>query len=217
MRGSKVFSKLDVRWGFNNVRIKEGDKWKAAFLTKFGLFEPLVMFFGLCNSPATFQQLMDHVFRELIQRLVLEIYMDDSNLHHETVEEHRHDVRRFLEICRQEKLFFCFDKCEFEVPEVNFLGTVISHNSVHMDPLKADAIQNWTAPTKKKDLQSFLGFANFYRRFVRNFALIALPLNRLTGETPWEWTWDCQIAFDVIKSRIASNEVLAMPNDDGQY
>jgi len=86
-----------------------------------------------------------------------------------------------------------------------------------MDPLKAEAIRKWTPPTKKKDLQSFLGFANFYRRFIRNFALIALPLNRLTGDVPWEWTRDCQIAFDVIKSCIASDEVLAMPNDDGQY
>jgi len=217
MRGSKVFSKLDVRWGFNNVRIKEGDEWKAAFLTKFGLFEPLVMFFGLCNSPATFQQLMDHVFQELIRKLVLEIYMDDSNLHHATIEEHRQDVRAFLEICRREKLFFRFDKCEFEVPQVAFLGTIISHNSVHMDPLKTAAIRTWPAPIKKKDLQSFLGFANYYRRFIRDFASIALPLNRLTGDVPWEWTPDCQDAFTAIKNRIASDEVLAMANDTGQY
>jgi hypothetical protein len=98
LRGSKHFSKMDVRWGFNNVRIREGDKWKAAFITEFGLYEPLVMFFGLCNSPSTFQRLMDKKFFNLIQQLWLEIYMDDSNVHtKDTVEHHRACVQTFLQ------------------------------------------------------------------------------------------------------------------------
>jgi hypothetical protein len=147
LRGSKVFSKLDVRWGFNNVRIKEGDEWKAAFITEFGLFEPLVMFFGLCNSPPTFQRLMDRKFFDFIRELWLEIYMDDSNAHHSTIEKHRQDIRRFLQRCREEHLFFRIEKCDFEVSELDFLGAVISENSVRMNPLKTKAIREWPTPS----------------------------------------------------------------------
>jgi hypothetical protein len=110
-----------------------------------------------------------------------------------------------------------FDKCDFEVPEIDFLGAVISENAVRMNPLKTEAIRKWPAPIQKKDLQSFIGFANYYRRFIRNFTEIVLPLNRLTGDVPWEWTPDCQTAFDQIKAMIASDEVLTMPRDEGQF
>ena len=209
---------MDVRWGFNNVRIREGDEWKAAFITEFGLWEPLVMFFGLCNSPSTFQRLMDRKFFDLIRQLWLKIYMDDSNVHTKgSIEHHRSCVRIFLQRCREEKLFLQFEKCEFEATEIDFLGAVISENSVRMNPLKTKAIREWPAPTKKKDLQSFIGFANYYRRFIQNFSEVALPLNRLTGDVPWDWSSDCQSAFEQIKNIIASDQVLTMPRDEGQF
>ena len=217
LRGSRIFSKMDIRWGFNNVRIREGDEHKAAFITEFGLFEPLVMFFGLCNSPPTFQRLMDHTFADFLLEAWLRIYMDDKIVHHQDQKKHREDIRRLLQRCRENKLFFRLSKCEFETSEVHLLGLLVSENSVQMDPTKTAALRDWPVPKKKKDLQSFLGFANFYRRFIYDFAEVALPLNRLTGDVPWEWTSECQVAFDMIKTRIASNEVLAMPTSDGQW
>jgi hypothetical protein len=179
LRGSKVFTKMDVHCGFNNVRIKEGDEHKATFVTEFGLFKPLVMFFGLCNSPLTFQRLMDHTFADFILEAWLRIYMDDKVMHHQDQEKHRQDIRQLLQCCRENKLFFRLLKCEFEVQVLSLLGLLISKNSVQMDPTKTAALHNWPTPKKKKDLQSFLGFANFYRRFIYDFAEVAFPLNRL--------------------------------------
>src|SRR5438477_2465905 len=217
LRGSKVFSKLDIRWGFNNVRIKEGDEWKAAFITEFGLWEPLIMFFSLCNSPPTFQRLMDHTFSDFLLEQWLKIYMDDQNAHHKTTEQHQSDIRRLLQRCRENKLFFRIEKCQFEIPEIDFLGIVISENSIRMNPLKTKAIHDWPVLTRKKDLQSFLGFDNYYRRFIKGFAEHALPLNHLTGSAPYEWTDECQKAYQFIKDAITSDQVLTMPNDEGQY
>ena len=166
LRGSKVFTKLDIRWGFNNVCIREGDEWKAAFNTEFGLFEPTVMFFTLCNSPSTLQRLVNHLFADFIREGWLKIYMDDHNLHHASITAHRDCLRRFLQRCIEHNLFFRIEKCEFEVSETDFLGVVISENSVCMNPLKTKALHNWPTPSRKKDIQSFLGFANFYRRFI---------------------------------------------------
>jgi hypothetical protein len=165
-----------------------GDEWKAAFLTEFGLFEPLVMYFGLCNSPSTFQHLMDRIFFDMICALWLEIYMDDSNIHTKgTTEHHRSCVHQFLTQFWEKKLFLKISKCEFKVPELDFVGAVISKNSIKMNPLKTKAIHNWPVPAQKKDLKSFLGFANYYRRFIKNFSEIALPLNHLVSDVPWEW------------------------------
>jgi hypothetical protein len=136
LRGAKYFTKLDVRWGFNNVRMKEGDEWKAAFRTNRGLFEPLVMFFGLTNSPATFQTMMNEIFAELISEGVVVVYLDDILIFTETISEHRKVTRRVLEILEKHKLYLRPDKCEFEWTTVEYLGVIISHNSIAMDPVK---------------------------------------------------------------------------------
>ena len=162
LRGSKIFTTFDIRWGYNNVRIKEGDEWKAAFITEFGLFEPLVMFFGLCNSPPTFQRLMDTTFHDFIIELWLLIYMDDHNIHDKDPIVHREHIRRHLQRCRENKLFLKIEKCKFEQPEVAYLGMVVSENEVRMNPLKVSALAKWPVPRTKKDVQSFIGFANYY-------------------------------------------------------
>jgi len=169
LRGAKYFTKLVVRWGFNNIRIKEGDEWKAAFRTNRGLFEPLVMFFGLMNSPATFQTMMDNIFEDLISEGVVVVYLDDILIFMETLEEHRKVTRHVLELLEKHKLYLHPDKCEFEKTTVEYLGVIISHNSVSMDPVKIAGVTEWPAPTNKKEVQSFLGFANFYRRFIKDF------------------------------------------------
>jgi hypothetical protein len=145
---AKYFSKMDVRWGYNNIHIKDGDTWKASFRTNQGLFEPLVMFFGLTNSLATFQTMMNDIFRE-------EIVSKDKH-------EHQEQVKRILEKLRQHQLSLKAEKCYFEKEEIEFLGLIISKKGIRMDPHKVKAITDWLIPTTKRELQQFLGFINFY-------------------------------------------------------
>jgi transposase InsO family protein len=218
LRGAKYFTKLDVRWGFNNVRMKEGDEWKAAFRTNRGLFEPLVMFFGLTNSPATFQTMMDDIFRELVIEGVVVVYLDDILIFTESIEEHRKVTRRVMEILAEHKLFLKAAKCEFEKTTVEYLGVIISHNSVEMDPVKIAGVADWPAPTNKKEVQSFLGFANFYRRFIQDFSHHARPLFDLTKkEVKWKWTEEEQSAFDSLKGAVTSAPILASPDSSRSF
>ena len=186
LKGSKIFTKLDVRWGYNNIRIKEGDKWKAAFRMNRGLFEPTVMFFGLTNSPATFQSIMDHIFRDLINIGKVSVYIDDIVIHTKTLEEHRRITKEVLEILRANKLYIKPEKCEIEKERIKYLGVVMSEGRVEMDPVKTEALTSWPTLKKLRELQSFLGFCNFYRRFIRDYSKIAKPLNQLTGKEEWK-------------------------------
>ena len=127
---AKVFSKMDVQWGYNNIRIKEGDEWKAAFCTNLGLFEPTVMFFSLTNSPATFQNFMNHIFKPLIYHRVVAIYVDDILIFTETHKQHRQVVKEVLDILHQNNLFLKPEKCVFERPEVDYLGMIIRHGQI---------------------------------------------------------------------------------------
>ncbi len=162
LRRAKYFSKLDVHWGYNNVHIKTGDEWKAAFRTNRGLYKPTVMFFRLTNSPATFQWMMNDIFKDLIASGKVTIYLDDILIMSKTKEEHRQITRKVLATLRKHKLFLKAEKCEFEVLETEYLGIIISEGSIRMEPVKIKGILDWPILTKKKELQSFLGFTNFY-------------------------------------------------------
>ena len=213
LQGAKYFTKLDLRWGYNNVRIKKGDEWKAAFVTNRGMFEPKVMFFGLCNSPATFQTMMDSYFVEMINEGWIVIYMDDILIFAKTKEELRAFTKRVLRRLKEKDLFLKLEKCKFEQEKIDFLGMVISHNSIQMDPVKLAGISEWPAPTTVKQVRSFLGFCNFYRRFIGNFAEISKPLVNLTRKTqPWEWTESQALAFQELKSKFATGPILQMPD-----
>ncbi|SJL13670.1 uncharacterized protein ARMOST_17118 [Armillaria ostoyae] len=214
---AKYFTKLDVRWGYNNVHIKKDDEWKAAFRTNRGLFEPTVMFFGLTNSPATFQWMMNDIFKDLIATGKVTIYLDDILIFSKTLEEHRKITRRVLELLRKHKLFLKAEKCEFEVLETEYLGVIISEGSIRMDPVKLAGIAEWPAPTKKKELQSFLGFANFYRRFIKCYSDIACPMTCLTGKEVWTWGTAQQIAFQQLKNWFAIDVILRIPTEKGQF
>jgi hypothetical protein len=200
LKGANIFTKLDIRWGYHNIRIKEGDEWKGAFKTNKGLFEPTVMFFGLCNSPATFQAMMNNIFRDMLNEGWLIIYMDDILIYSSDPEEHRKRTLRILARLRENDLFLKAEKCKFDVKEVEYLGLIISKNKIAMDPTKLAGIRDWPAPTNIKGVRSFLGFGNFYRRFIGHFVEIARPLNALTKkDQPFEWTTECQEAFDALK------------------
>src|ERR1700678_2111721 len=214
LRGARYFTKLDVRWGFNNVRMKDGDEWKAAFRTNRGLFKPLVMFFGLTNSPATFQTMMDSIFDGLISEGKVIVYLDNILIFTETLEEHREVVKKVVNLLYIHNLFLKPEKCEFERTEIEYLGVIISHNSVCMDPVKIAGISKWPVPSNKKEVQSFLGFTNFYRRVLQNFFYHTHPLFDLTKkDTIWKWDSDKQAAFAILKDKITSAPVLLLPEN----
>ena len=158
---------MDVRWGYNNIQIKEGDTWKAAFQMNRGLFEPLVMFFGLTNSPATFQTMMNNIFRKEIAKGWVVIYMDDILVFSKDKKQHQEQVKRILEKLRQHQLSLKAEKCYFDKEEIDFLGLIITEKGIQMDPNKVKVVTTWPTPTTKRELQQFLGFINFYRRFCK--------------------------------------------------
>ena len=166
-RRSALFTKLDIQWGYNNIRIRDGDQWKAAFKTNRGLFEPMVMFFGLTNAPTTFQSMMNFIFRELINEGFVTIYMDDILIHMPNdIALHRCVVNDVLRILADNDLYLKPQKCQFEVTEVEYLGVIISEDRITMDPIKVNGIKNWKQPTTLRELRAFLGFLNFYRMYI---------------------------------------------------
>ncbi len=213
LRDATLFTKLDIRWGYNNIRIKEGDQEKGAFKTNLGLYEPCVMFFGLTNSPSTFQTMMDTIFRDITATGEVVIYMDDiliatpHNIPH-----HRRLVHQVLDKLEEHDLFLKPEKCTFEVPEIEYLGLVIGGGKVRMDHVKVQGVDGWKRPTNLKELRGWMGFINFYRRFIKGFSKIARVLNELTKkEIPWEWTNEREEAFQKLKGLICAEPVLLMP------
>jgi hypothetical protein len=162
LKDIRYFTKVDVRWGYNNVCIREGDEWKAAFRTNRGLFEPLVMYFGLTNSLATFQTMMNEIFQDLITEGVISVCLDDILIFTNLLEEHRRITCLVLDRMREHKLYLWPEKCEFEKVRIEYLGVIISHNKVEMDPVKIAGVADWPTPSNKKEVQSFVGFINVY-------------------------------------------------------
>ena len=201
LKEAKYFNKLDLIWGYNNVRIKEGDEWKAAFLMNKGLFKPQVMYFGLCNSPGTFQRMMNSIFRELLHEGVLANYMDDFVIPARTMEELEERTIRFLKIAEKHNLCFKRSKCDFNMEEIPILGVIVGKGQIKMEQEKIKAVKEWKTPMKIKDVESFLGFANFYRRFIHNFSYTAKPLNELKGKKEWKWEKEHQDAFEELKEK----------------
>jgi hypothetical protein len=216
MNGSKNSSQKDIfdlRNLHKHCHSKEGDEWKATFITNKGLFEPTVMFFGLRNSPATFQAMMDDYFRDMIDEGWIAIYMDDILTHARTKEDLEKRTKRVLKRLKEHDLYLKPEKCKFERTEVEFLGTIISENTIRMDPIKLAGIRDWPSPTTVKQKRSFLGFGNYYRRFISGFAEITRPLHELTKKDKiWNWTNECQTAFETLKEHFSTAPVLTMPD-----
>ena len=213
IKGYTRFTKMDVRAGYNNVRIKDGDQWKAAFKTNKGLFEPTVMFFGLCNSPATFQAMMNDIFADMIREGWLHIYMDDMLIGGNSVRDIQEKTIRVVQRLQAHDLYLKLEKCLFDQAKLEFLGMIISYNAVSMDPVKVQGITGWPIPTTVKQVRGFLEFGNFYRWFIDHYAEISRPLNDLTKkDTPFDWTNKCQDAFEELKRRFTTALVMRMPD-----
>ncbi|KAF8751595.1 hypothetical protein RHS01_08617, partial [Rhizoctonia solani] len=215
--GAKVFTKLNLQWGYNNICVKEGDKWKTAFRTKYGLYESLVMTFGLTNTPASFQHFMNKLFKDLLDVCVI-IYLNDILIYSRDDASHTQHVHEVLRHLMENQLFCKASKCTFHVTSVEYLGIIVLDKGFSLDKLKIQAVQEWPTPTKVKEVQLFLGFANFLCWFVANFSHIARPLHNLVKkDTTWKWNTKEQEAFQRLKDAITNALVLCHTDPTKPY
>jgi hypothetical protein len=217
LKGAKYFSKVDLRSGYHQVRIHEEDIHKTAFRTRYGHYEFLVLPFGLTNAPATFMHLMQSLFGAQLDHFVI-VFLDDILIFSKSLAEHKQHVRKVLAILRENKLYAKESKCEFFKQSISFLGHVVSQHGISMETDKVKAIQNWPTPSNVAAVRSFLGLAGYYRRFVKDFSQIAMPLtDLLRTETKFQWSESQQKAFHQLQSAISSAPVLAIPDDHLPY
>ncbi|KAI0499355.1 hypothetical protein KFK09_020258 [Dendrobium nobile] len=211
LAGASIFSKLDLRSGYHQIRVRQGDEWKTAFKTKEGLHEWKVMPFGLCNAPSTFMRLMNEVLKPFLDKCCV-VYFDDILVFSSTISDHVEHLKKIFESLRNSKLFLNAAKCQFATSRVHFLGFILSVEGVHVDPRKTSAIADWPTPQSISDIRSFHGLANFYRRFVKGFSIIMSPITDALKAKSFVWTEAQQHSFDAIKLALTSAPVLALPD-----
>ncbi|KAL0551938.1 hypothetical protein IC582_011031 [Cucumis melo] len=217
LQGATVFSKIDLRSGYHQLRIKDADVPKTAFRSRYGHYEFIVMSFGLTNAPAVFMDLMNRVFREFLDTFVI-VFIDDILIYSKTEAEHEEHLRMVLQTLRDNKLYAKFSKCEFWLKQVSFLGHVVSKDGVSVDPAKIEAVTGWTRPSTVSEVRSFLGLAGYYRRFVENFSRIATPLTQLTRKgVPFVWSKACEDSFQTLKQKLVTAPVLTVPDGSGSF
>uniref|UniRef100_A0A2P2IZI9 Reverse transcriptase domain-containing protein n=1 Tax=Rhizophora mucronata TaxID=61149 RepID=A0A2P2IZI9_RHIMU len=208
----RVFSKIDLKSGYHQIRMREGDEWKTTFKTKYGLYEWLVMPFGLTNAPSTFMRLMNHVLPAFIGKFVV-VYFDDILVYSKTLEDHLDHLRSVVSVLRSRKLYANLHKCSFCTDQITFPGYVVSAKGVEVDKEKVKAIRDWPTPKSTSDVRSFHGLASFYRRFVKDFSTIAAPLTELIKKNmSFRWGSDQDKAFIYIQEKLSSAPLLALPN-----
>jgi Reverse transcriptase (RNA-dependent DNA polymerase)/RNase H-like domain found in reverse transcriptase len=199
--------------GLQQCTNQKGDEWKAAFKMNKGLFEPTVMFFRMCNSPATFQAIMNDIFMTMIDNRLVIVYMDDILIFSDTKEELERIIKLVLEKLRKHNLFLKAKKCKFCQTRIKYLGMIIEEGRITMDSVKLGGIRDWPVPTTLKQTQSFLGFGNFYRKFISHYSELARPLNDLMKEDKkFEWSNNCQKVFNTMKKRLTEELGLLMPD-----
>ena len=214
---AKIFSTLDLQSGYWQIDIKEEDRSKTAFSTRSGHYEYVTMPFGLCNAPSTFERAMELIMKGLQWRTLI-LYLDDIIIMSTTFEEHIERLDEVLNRLGQAGLKLKPSKCHMFQSEVAYLGHVVSASGVKPDPEKVERVQSWPTPSSVTEVRSFLGLCSYYRRFIRGFSTIAAPLNKLLEKsTKFEWTENCQIAFDNLKCVLVSDHVMAYPDDHGLF
>jgi hypothetical protein len=217
LSAARWFLKMGLWWGFNNIWIMEGNEAKAAFIMKIGSFEPMVMQFGLCSTPATFQRMMDEVLALEKRTGKVEVYMDDILIFTDTQEENQLITEQVIRRLREHGLCSQLQKCKFEVQKVTFLRQVMENGTVQMSEEKVKKAQSWRMPWNKKELRCFLRFMNTYQKFIRGYVGITKPLHVLTCDAPWNWTDKCTSAFNRLCEVIRTQQVLGLPLDYGRY
>jgi transposase InsO family protein len=218
LHGAKWFSKIDLKSGYWQVRISEEDVPKTAFTTRYGSFEWLVLPFGLCNAPSTFQALMNSIFFSQGLDAFLIVYLDDILIYSQTLGDHEMHVRLVLDLLRQHQLYANAEKCLFFQKELPFVGHVVSRSGVSMDPSKIAAIMDWPELKSVKDVERFLGLTGYYRRFIKNYAQLTLPLVALKQkDSVFHWGEGQQQAFAALKQAVTQAPVLTLPAHDKPF
>jgi hypothetical protein len=211
LSGAQFFTKLDLRSGYHQIRMKEADIPKMTFRTHEGHYEVLFMPFGLCNAPSTFQSLMNHVFHPFLHHFVL-VFFDDILIYRKTWTNHITHVDRVLHLLSQHQLFLKQSKCAFGASEVEYLGHLVGKDGVRVDSKKIEAMQDWPHPKTLKSLHGFLGLTGYYSKFVKNYGKIATPLTSLLKKNSFTWTPAVAQAFQTLKMAMCTTLVLALPN-----
>ncbi|GJZ34636.1 reverse transcriptase domain-containing protein [Tanacetum coccineum] len=217
LQGSSVYSKIDLRSGYHQLRVRERDIPKTAFRTRYGHYEFQVMPFGLTNAPAVFMDLMNRVCKPYLDKFVI-VFIDDILIYSRNEEEHASHLRIILELLRKEKLYAKFSKCDFWIHIVQFLGHLIDNQGLHVDPAKIEAVKNWTSPTTPTEVRQFLGLAGYYRRFIEGFSKIAKPLTKLTQKNKnYVWNEEQESAFQLLKQKLCEAPILALPEGNDNF
>ena len=217
LQGACYFSSIDLAQGYHQLRVTPEDVPKTAFRTPFGHFQFKVLNFGLTNAPATFQSAMNNVFKDVMGKFVL-VYLDDILIFSKNLEEHRMHVRHVLETLRKQRFYAKASKCTFCSSELEYLGHIVGRDGIKVDPRKVSAVVDWPIPKDVHQVRSFLGLANYFRRFIQGYSTMVGPLTSLTGKsTPWNWDEQCQAAFTKVKHSLVNAPVLALPNPDEPY
>jgi len=200
------------------MRIKEGDEWKGAFTIYVRSFEPTVIFFRMMNSPAMFQAMMNEILRDMINKGKVAAFVDDVLVRTETEEGHDEIVEEVLRRLEENDLYIKPEKCAWKVRKIGFLGVVIEPGGIEMEKEKVDGVLSWPEPRNVKDIRKFLGLANYYRRFIRDFARVARPINMLTRkDMKWRWKGEEQAAFDELEKTFTTKPVLVVPDLDKEF
>src|SRR6266498_4846029 len=209
---AKVFSKIDLRSGYHQIKLRAEDVPKTAFSTRSGLYEYLVMSFGLTNAPAFFMYLMNSVFMKELDKFVV-VFLDDILVYSKDEAEHAEHLRIVLSQLREHKLYAKFSKCAFWLKEVAFLGHILSAEGIAVDPSKVRDVLNWKQPQTVSEIRSFLGLAGYYRRFIANFSKISKPLTSLLQKiAKFFWSPECEEAFQTLKKLLTSAPILSQPD-----
>ncbi|KAL4324655.1 hypothetical protein GQ457_11G030700 [Hibiscus cannabinus] len=217
LRDAFMFSKIDLRSGYYQIRVKDVDVLKTAFRTHYRRFEFLVMPFRLTNALATFMDLMNRLFKPYLDKFVV-AFIDNILIYSRNKDEHAEHLRIVLQTLREHQLFAKFSMCEFWLSEFAFLGHVISTKGIMVDPKKVQTILDWRPPRNVGKVRSFLGLAWYYRRFVKGFSAIALPLtNLLRKDQPFEWSEDQQRSFDQLKQALTHAHVIVQPESGKEF
>ncbi|GJZ01215.1 hypothetical protein Tco_0519176 [Tanacetum coccineum] len=217
LQGSSVYSKIDLRSGYHQLRVQEEDIPKTTFRTRYGHYEFQVMPFGLTNAPAVFIDLMNQVCKPYLDKFVI-VFIDDILIYSKNKQEHEEHLKLILELLKKEELYAKFSKCEFWIPKVQFLGHVIDSEGIHVDPAKIESVKDWASPKSPTEIRQFLGLVGYYRRFIEGFSKIAKPMTKLTQKkVKFVWGDKQEAAFQLLKQKLCSAPILALPEGSEDF
>ncbi|GJR96690.1 putative reverse transcriptase domain-containing protein [Tanacetum coccineum] len=217
LQGSRVYSKIDLRSGYHQLRVQEEDIPKTAFRTRYGYYEFQVMSFGLTNAPAVFMDLMNRVCKLYLDRFVI-VFIDDILIYSKIRQEHKGHLKLIMRLLKKEELYTKFSKCEFWLSKVQFLGHVIDSEGIHVDPAKIESIKDWASPKTPTEIHQFLGLAGYYRRFIEGFLKITKPITKLTQKSvKFDYGEKAEAAFQLLKQKLCSAPILALPEGSENF